>query len=91
MISKRLKTLHPNLREGEERSATIADIQNENDIMNLIFSFIPGSYVTIAPLSKQFYSDYSTRGIHESAAFNSADSLLKIGRNKRTPYRMTSN
>ncbi|GFH47636.1 hypothetical protein CTEN210_04111 [Chaetoceros tenuissimus] len=59
--------------------------------MNVIFSFIPGSYVTIGCVSKQFYSDYSTRGIHESAAFNSADSLLKIGKNRRTTVDAVSN
>ncbi|GFH47639.1 hypothetical protein CTEN210_04114 [Chaetoceros tenuissimus] len=80
-VEKRMKTSHA---KEEEPSASFQNIENENDVMNVIFSFIPGSYVTIAPVSKQFYSNYSTRGIHESAAFNSADSLLKIGRNRRT-------
>ncbi|GFH47596.1 hypothetical protein CTEN210_04071 [Chaetoceros tenuissimus] len=91
MSNKRMKISHVNLREGEELSASFEDLQNENDVMNVIFSFIPGSYVTIGCVSKQFYSDYSTRGIHESAAFNSADSLLKIGKNRRTTADSVSN
>ena len=68
----------------EEPSASLQDLQQDNDVMNLIFSFIPGSYTTIGCVSKLFYRDYSTRGIHESADFKSADSLLRIGRMKRT-------
>ncbi|GFH44920.1 hypothetical protein CTEN210_01394 [Chaetoceros tenuissimus] len=55
-----------------------------NDVLKYCFSFIPGSYVTVGPVSKHFYSNYSTLGIHESASFNAADTLLQIGRNKRT-------
>ncbi|GFH47643.1 hypothetical protein CTEN210_04118 [Chaetoceros tenuissimus] len=67
---------------NEVPSASISDLPN--DLLKHCFSFIPGSYVTVAPVSRQFFSNYSTRGMDDSTAMLSAASLLKIGRNKRT-------
>lgn len=75
--------------EEEMPSASISDLPN--DLLKYCFSFIPGCYVTVAPVSRQFFSNYSTLGIHESAAFNSPDVLLKVGRNKRTTVDAVSN
>ncbi|GFH48894.1 hypothetical protein CTEN210_05370 [Chaetoceros tenuissimus] len=67
---------------SEVPSASISNLPN--DVLKHCFSFIPGSYVTVAPVSRQFFSNYSTVGICDSDSVNSADSLLKIGKNRRT-------
>ncbi|GFH47594.1 hypothetical protein CTEN210_04069 [Chaetoceros tenuissimus] len=78
------------LRGGEEKpSASISDLPN--DLLKHCFSFIPGSYVTVAPVSRQFFSNYSTMDMDDSAIMLSAGSLLKIGRNKRTTADAVSN
>ncbi|GFH47595.1 hypothetical protein CTEN210_04070 [Chaetoceros tenuissimus] len=76
---KRFKTTHDS---REDPTASIGDLPS--DVLKHCFGFIPGSYVTVAPVSRHFFSNYVTLGIHESAAFNSADSILKMGRNRRT-------
>ncbi|GFH47593.1 hypothetical protein CTEN210_04068 [Chaetoceros tenuissimus] len=50
----------------------------------LVNSFIPGSYITVAPVSRQFFTKYCTVGIDDSDIVNSAETLLKIAKNKRT-------
>ncbi|GFH47644.1 hypothetical protein CTEN210_04119 [Chaetoceros tenuissimus] len=67
---------------NEVPSASISDLPN--DLLKHCFSFIPGSYIMVAPVSRQFFSNYCTRGMDDSTAMLSAASLLKIGRNKRT-------
>ncbi|GFH47630.1 hypothetical protein CTEN210_04105 [Chaetoceros tenuissimus] len=82
--SKRLKVSHSSDRgRGEEElSASISDLPN--DLLKHCFSFIPGSYITIAPVSRQFHRNYSTMDMDDSLTALSTDSLLKIGRNRRT-------
>ncbi|GFH47631.1 hypothetical protein CTEN210_04106 [Chaetoceros tenuissimus] len=96
MSSKRLKVSHGDSGislcsspSEEVPSATLKDLPN--DLLKHCLSFIPGSYVTIAPVSRQFFSNYVTLGIHESAALNSPDELLKVGKNKRTTGDAVSN
>ncbi|GFH55038.1 predicted protein [Chaetoceros tenuissimus] len=81
MSNKRLK-VSPVCDNREEPSASLQDLPN--DVLKYCFSFIPGSYITVGPVSMNFYSNYSTLGIHESASFNSAETLLEIGKNRRT-------
>ena len=79
--NKRLKISHTSGSE-EVPSASISDLPT--DLLNYCFSFIPGSYITVAPVSRHFFSNYCTVGIPELSNMNSADPLLKIGRNKTT-------
>ncbi|GFH47646.1 hypothetical protein CTEN210_04121 [Chaetoceros tenuissimus] len=78
--NKRLRVSHTS--GNEVAPASISDLPN--DLLKHCFSFIPGSYITIAPVSRHFFTNYCTVGIDDSIAVLSADSLLKIGRNKRT-------
>ncbi|GFH47638.1 hypothetical protein CTEN210_04113 [Chaetoceros tenuissimus] len=97
MSNKRLKVSHggsgislcSSSLSAEVPSASICDLPN--DLLKYCFAFIPGSYVTIAPVCKQFFGSYITLGIHESAAFSSPDVLLKVGRNRRTTADAVSN
>ncbi|GFH47660.1 predicted protein [Chaetoceros tenuissimus] len=79
--NKRLKIFHTSGSE-EVPSASISDLPN--DLLKHCFSFIPGSYITIAPVSRHFFSNYCTVGVPELANVNSADNLLKIDQNKMT-------
>lgn len=63
----------------QETSASICDLPF--DLLKYCFSYISGSYITVAPVSRRFFSSYST---DDSDTVNSADTLLKIGKNKRT-------
>ena len=85
---KRFKTNYDSKIVREDPTASIGDLPS--DVLKHCFSFIPGSYVTVAPVSRHFFSNYVTLGIHESAAFNSADSILKMGRNRRTTVDSTT-
>ena len=76
------RRLSPACENREELSTSLQDLPN--DVLKYCFSFIPGSYITVGPVSKHFYSNYSTLGIHESATLNSANILLQIRKNKRT-------
>lgn len=66
----------------QETSASISDLPNY--LLKHCFSFISGSYITVAPVSRRFFSSYATISIDDSDTVNSADTLLKIGKNKRT-------
>ncbi|GFH47641.1 hypothetical protein CTEN210_04116 [Chaetoceros tenuissimus] len=79
--NKRLKVSHGNLRE-ELPSASISDLPN--DLLKHCFSFIPGQYVTVAPVSRQFHRNYCTVGIDDSLTALTTDTLLKVGKNRRT-------
>ncbi|GFH47592.1 hypothetical protein CTEN210_04067 [Chaetoceros tenuissimus] len=95
MSNKRLKVSHGGSGIGlgsslsEVPSASISDLPN--DLLKHCFSFIPGSYVNVAPVSRQFFSNYSTVGIDDSLTALSTDVLLKIGRNRRTTVDAVSN
>ncbi|GFH47598.1 hypothetical protein CTEN210_04073 [Chaetoceros tenuissimus] len=81
MSNKRLKVA----RTSDTREKPLMSIIDlPNDLLKHCFSFVPGSYITIAPVSKQFFQNYCTVGMDDSNTVNSADTLLKIGRNKRT-------
>ncbi|GFH49923.1 hypothetical protein CTEN210_06399 [Chaetoceros tenuissimus] len=86
MNSKRLKVAHTSDTGSTTQellpSASINDLPN--DILQHCFSFIPGQYVTVGPVSKQFYINYSLLGIQATSAFITADMLLNIGNNRRT-------
>lgn len=84
MITKRLKVSYGGSSNGSKEvpSASISDLPN--DLLKYCFSFIPGQYITVAPVCRHFFSNYCTVGMCDSDTVNSADSLLKIGKNKRT-------
>ncbi|GFH47597.1 hypothetical protein CTEN210_04072 [Chaetoceros tenuissimus] len=90
MSNKRLKLSHRDGSSGFEASTvSISDLPN--DLLKHCFSFVPGSYITVAPVSKQFYRNYCTRGIDDSLTVLSTDILLKIGKNRRTTADAVSN
>jgi hypothetical protein len=90
MNSKRLKVARTSSDDTKEvPSASISDLPN--DLLKHCFSFIPGSYITVAQVSRQFFSNYSTVDIDDSLTVLSTDALLKIGRNKRTTADAVSN
>ncbi|GFH47599.1 hypothetical protein CTEN210_04074 [Chaetoceros tenuissimus] len=82
MSSKKLKVASTSDGTKEVPCTSISDLPN--DLLKHCFSFIPGSYITVAPVSRQFFSNYSTVDIDDSLTVSSTDALLKIGRNKRT-------
>ncbi len=79
--NKRLKLSHTSDSE-EVPSASISDLPT--DLLKYYFSFIPGSYIAVAPVSRHFFSNYCPVGVPELSNMNYADPLLKIGRNKTT-------
>ncbi|GFH47602.1 predicted protein [Chaetoceros tenuissimus] len=87
--NKRLKTTHVSPIVREEPSASLKDLPN--DVLKHCFSFIPGSYIAVAPVCRQFYSNYCTMGMDDSDTVNSADALFQISRNKRTTADAVSN
>ncbi|GFH47637.1 hypothetical protein CTEN210_04112 [Chaetoceros tenuissimus] len=82
--NKRLKVSHTSDRgRGEEvPSASISDLPN--DILKHCFSFIPGQYITVAPVSRHFHRNYCTIGMDDSLNALSTDILLQIGKNRST-------
>ncbi|GFH47633.1 hypothetical protein CTEN210_04108 [Chaetoceros tenuissimus] len=89
MSNTRLKVSHTSDRGVEVPSASISDLPN--DLLKHCFSFIPGSYVIVAPVSRQFHKNYCTQGMDDSLTALSTDSILKIGRNRRTTVNAASN
>ncbi|GFH47634.1 hypothetical protein CTEN210_04109 [Chaetoceros tenuissimus] len=87
--SKRLKVSHTSDRGVEVPSASISDLPN--DLLKHCFNFIPDSYITIAPVSRQFHRNYCTRGMDDSLTALSTDVILQVGRNKRTTADAASN
>lgn len=93
--NKRLKTAHgsPIVKDfgssAEAPSASVSDLPN--DLLKQCFSFIPGQYITVAPVCRHFFSNYCTVGMGESETANSADALFQISRNKRTTADAVSN
>ncbi|GFH47591.1 hypothetical protein CTEN210_04066 [Chaetoceros tenuissimus] len=79
MSNKRLKVTHGGT---EVPAASISNLPN--DLLKHCFSFIPGQYVTVAPVCRQFFTSYCTVGLGDNDTVNSAEALLKIGKNKRT-------
>ncbi|GFH47645.1 hypothetical protein CTEN210_04120 [Chaetoceros tenuissimus] len=73
----------------EVSSASISNLPN--DLLKYCFSFIPGSYITVAPVSRQFHRNYCTQGMDDSLTVLSTDSILKIGKNRRTTVDAVSN
>ena len=80
--SKRLKVTHTSDGTREKPPMSISDLPN--DLLKHCFSFIPGSYVIVAPVSRHFFTNYCTVGMDDSDTVNSADALFQICRNKAT-------
>ena len=87
--NKRLKTAHDSPIVREEPLASLKDLPN--DLLKYCFSFIPGSYIAVAPVCRHFYSNYCTMGMDDSDTANSADALFQISWNKRTIVDAVSN
>ena len=83
MSNKRLKVSHSSDRAIAREVPTAASISDlPNDLLKHCFSFIPGSYVKVAPVCRQFFRNYCTVGIDDSLTALSTNVLLKIGQNK---------
>ncbi|GFH55041.1 hypothetical protein CTEN210_11517 [Chaetoceros tenuissimus] len=81
---KRAKVAHNSDKKKQAEQPSVSIIDLPNDVLKHCFSFIPGQYISVGPVCKHFYRNYSTVGIDDSMLVLSTEVLFKIGQNRRT-------